>query len=627
MLPYGTWPSNFSPESIAAGGKRFGDIRTDDETVYWLESRPLEKGRNTLMRLQDGEIRELLPEPYNVRSNVHEYGGAAFTVHKGTVYFVNHLDKEIYRLTPTSKAPQRLTEEPNIRYADLCVDEHRKRLIFVREDHSTDSREPINTLATLSLESGENTSELLVSGADFYSSPTIRNDGTEMAWLCWNHPQLPWDGTELQVAAFNSEGRIESVQTIAGSASESVFQPMWSSKGELYFSSDRNGWWNIHCCRNEKVEAVVEMEAEFAWPQWVFGMSTNAIVTDRFLACAYTRAGLWRLGIIDLQTKRLTQIELPYSWIDQLRATSKKLFFYAASPSRGKELVALSLANEKLQVIAKAAEKEPDPREISVAELLTFGSDGVEVQAFFYSPKNPYVNPSENEKPPLIVLGHSGPTAATDNAYNPKIQYWTSRGFAVLDVNYRGSTSFGRNYREMLNGQWGVADVADCVNGARFVAETGRVDPERLIIRGSSAGGFTALAALTFHAVFSAGAVIYGIGDLEALTKETHKFEARYNDTLVAPYPEGKAIYKQRSPLFQADQISVPVIFFQGLDDKVVLPEQSESMVEALKQQGIEVTLVTYEGEGHGFRKPQTIVDSLEKELAFYEKIFGFQPS
>jgi len=558
---------------------------------------------------------------------VHEYGGAAFTVHNGTVYFVNHLDKEIYRLTPNSKTPQCLTEEPNIRYADLCVDEHRNRLIFVREDHSTGSKEPINTLATISLESGKSKSEILVSGADFYSSPSIGPDGKEMAWLCWNHPQLPWDGTDLQVAAFNNKGIIESAQTIVGGTSESVFQPMWAAGGELYFSSDRNGWWNIHRYRNEKVEAVVEMEAEFAWPQWVFGMSTSAIVGDNYLACAYTQAGLWRLGIIDLRTNVLSQIELPYSWIDQLRAASTKLFFYAASPDCGKELVALSLADEKLQIIAKAAENEPDPREVSVAELLTFESDGVDVQAFFYSPKNPYVIPSKNEKPPLIVLGHSGPTAATDNAYNPKIQYWTSRGFAVLDVNYRGSTSFGRNYREMLNGQWGVADVADCVNGARFVAETGRVDAERLIIRGSSAGGFTALAALTFHDVFSAGAVIYGIGDLEALTKETHKFEARYNDTLVAPYPKGKAIYKQRSPLFQAEQISVPVIFFQGLDDKVVLPEQAESMVEALKQQGIEVTLVTYEGEGHGFRKPETIVDSLEKELAFYGKIFGFQPS
>jgi len=624
--PYGSWPSDFSAESLASSGKRLGDIRTDNEDVYWLESRPAEKGRMTLMRQSDGEIEELLAAPYNIRSSVHEYGGAAFTVQNGNVYFVNHSDKELYMLPEGHQTPVRLTNEADVRYADLLVDVHHNRLIFVREDHRSEGHEPENMIGFVSLDARDAKTETLIQGADFYASPALSPDGSSLAWLSWNHPALPWDSTYLYAAKFNDSANLEESQLIAGSKTESVFQPMWSPGGELYFSSDRNGWWNIHRYRNQAVECVVQMEAEFAWPQWVFGMSTSAFVNELTLACAYTNAGLWKLALINLENNALNPIDLPFSWLDQLRATKSNLIFQAASPTLPKKIVSLKLESSAIVTLASTMEVEIRKETVSAAREIVFQSEGHQIQAFFYPPENPYVEADNSEKPPLIVMGHSGPTAATDNSFSPKIQYWCSRGFAVLDVNYRGSTSFGRKFRELLNFAWGIADVEDCVNGARYAAEAGLVDPERLIIRGSSAGGFTALAALAFHDVFSAGAVIYGIGDLEALTKETHKFEARYNDILVAPYPDGRDEYIKRSPLYHTDKIKAPAVFFQGLDDKVVLPAQAEAMVGALKQNGTPVAYITYENEGHGFRNPETIIDSLQKELSFYGRIFGFDP-
>ena len=625
IKPHGSWKSPITSDLIASSSVRLGDICIDGDDIYWVESRPDQNGRNTIKKhALDGTQIEMIPSPFSVRTRVHEYGGGAFTAHNGVIYFSHIGDNQLY-MTASGNPPRQLTAEENIRFADLVVDSQRNRLLAVREHHQPGKKEPENTIAAIRFDSDEKT-ETLVSGADFYSNPRLSLDGKTISWLCWHHPNMPWDGTELWITEVRDDGSLGESERIAGGKFESIFQPQWSPDGILYFISDRNGWWNLYRYIDGGIEPVIEMEAEFGLPQWVFGMSTYAIASGEQIICTFTHNGVWHLISIDTKAKSLQMLETPYSYLTQIRVSQTKTVFDAASPFEPSSIVELDLQSQKTTVLRRSTKDEIDRGYISEAESITFTSVGEKVAyGFFYPPQNQDFSAPKGELPPLIVICHGGPTAASNNGLRLKTQFWTSRGFAVLDVNYRGSTGYGRAFREELNGQWGIADLQDCVYGAKYLAEKELVDEDRLIITGGSAGGFTVLAALTFYDVFKAGASYYGISDLETLATDTHKFEARYLDRLVAPYPVNKEPYRERSPIHFTDRLSTPVIFFQGAEDKVVLPNQSEKMVNTLREKGVPVSYVLFEEEGHGFRKAENIKTALESELYFYSRIFGFE--
>ena len=546
---------------------------------------------------------------------MHEYGGAAYTVDRGTIYFANFADQRIYRQR-AGAVPEPITAEGGF-YADFRVDRTRDRLISVREDHSK-AGEAINTIVAIG--GGET---VLVSGADFYSDPIVSPDGASLAWLQWHHPNMPWDGTELCVARFETDGTLGPARTIAGGATESIFQPEWSPDGTLYFVSDRSGWWNLHRLLNGEVEVVHAMAAEFGKPQWTFSMVTYAFMSAERIAATYTQGGRWQLALIDTRSRTCTPVPLLVQPLESIHATADAIYFIGGSATEANAITRLALADRSTEVLRSASAERIEPAWISVPEAITFTAAGRDVHAFYYPPVNPAVTAPAGERPPLLVLTHGGPTGASSDVLDSKVQFWTSRGFAVLDINYSGSTGYGRAYRERLNGQWGIADVTDAVGGAEAMVAAGKADPARLAIRGGSAGGYTTLAALTFHQVFKAGASYYGISDLEVLQQDTHKFESRYNESLIGPYPAAREVYVARSPIHFTDRLSCPIILFQGLDDKVVPPNQSEMMAAAVRKKGLKVKYVTFEGEQHGFRKAENIIRALEEELAFYRDVFG----
>jgi dipeptidyl aminopeptidase/acylaminoacyl peptidase len=538
------------------------------------------------------------------------------------VFFSNFEDQRIYQQRPKGVV-QPVTPEGDYRYADAIFDRMRNRLICVREDHTCKIREAVNTLVSIPLD-GCGQISILASGADFYSSPRLSSDGSCLAWLAWNHPNMPWDGSELWAAQMEGAGRLGKAKHIAGASDEeSIFQPEWSPEGTLYFVSDRNGWWNLYRWHGGQVEPVTQMEAEFGLPQWIFSQSTYAFESADRIICTYSSNSVSHLASIDTVTCTLKEFEIPYTAISFLRAHAGCVAFIAASPTEFPAVVQLDLGTGGLKVLRWATEITLDPGYLSIAEAIEFPvAEEAISHAFFYPPKNKDFTGPADERPPLLVISHGGPTAATDNTLELKIQYWTSRGIAVLDVNYRGSTHYGREYRRQLKGRWGIVDVDDCVNGALYLVQRGDVDPERLAIRGSSAGGFTTLAALTFRNVFKAGASYYGVSDLEALVKETHKFESRYLDQLIGPYQADR--YAARSPIRSVDKLSCPVIFFQGLEDKIVPPEQARQMVEALRGKRLPVAYIPFEDEQHSFRRAENIKRALSAELYFYSRVFGF---
>ncbi len=623
IAPYGSWKSPITANLIARGAVRLMQVVLDGEDIYWLESRPAEAGRYVIVkRTPDGKISEITPAPFSARTTVHEYGGGDFAVSNGTVYFSNFTDQRLYVQRPGT-APTPITPEKELRYADAVIDSLRNRLICVREDHTGAGREPVNSIVSVPLD-GEG-GRVLVSGNDFYASPRLSPDGKKLAWLTWNHPNMPWDGTELWVAEIAQDGSVQNAQKVAGGPAESLFQPEWSPEGRLYFVSDRTGWWNLYRWCDGKIEALTEMEAEFGQPPWVFGMSTYAFLSGRQIICAYAQRGVWHLALLDTTTKKPEKIETPYTEISYVRATAHSVVFRGGSPTEMLSIVRLDLKTQRVEVLRRSSELSFDEGYLSGAQPIEFPTEGGKTAyAFFYAPKNKDFQAPPDENPPLLVFSHGGPTSATTSTLKLEIQYWTSRGFAVVDVNYGGSTGYGRAYRERLKGNWGVVDVNDCVNAAKYLAQQGLVDGERVAIRGGSAGGYTTLCALTFRRFFKAGASYFGVSDLEALDKETHKFESRYNRSLIGPYPQRRDLYYERSPIHFADRISCPVIFFQGLEDKVVPPSQSELMVEALRKNKIPVAYIAFEGEQHGFRKAENIKRSLEAELYFYSKVFGF---
>jgi dipeptidyl aminopeptidase/acylaminoacyl peptidase len=617
QTPYGSWPSPLSAARVTAGALRLDQIQLDGDDVYWIEGRASEGGRNVIVRrTHGGDITDVTPPGFNVRTRVHEYGGGAYTVDAGTIYFSNFADQRIYRQQP-GKAPVAITDEGPF-FADYRVDPFRNRLIAVRETHVA-GREAKNDLVAIGLPIGV-PDQTLVDGADFYSDPIVSPDGKFLAWLQWHHPNMPWDGTELWVAVFNPDGSVGSREKIAGGESESIFQPEWSPDNSLYFVSDRTGWWNLYRWQGVNVETVHAMAAEFGKPQWTFSMVTYAIVDANRIAATYTEAGRWKLGMINVDQRTFTPIALPVEPLESIKANARAIYFIGGSPTQSPAIMQLS--DTYRDEVLRGSVSDPIPAEwISVPEAVTFRAGDRDVHAFYYGPKNPEVEAGGGQ-PPLLVLTHGGPTGATMDVLDAKIQFWTSRGFAVLDVNYSGSTGYGRPYRDRLKGQWGIVDVEDVVAGAKAMVAAGKADPARLIIRGGSAGGYTTLAALTFHDTFKSGASYYGISDLEVLQQDTHKFESRYNDSLVGPYPAAKDVYIARSPIHFTDRLSCPIILFQGLDDKVVPPNQSAMMAEAVRKKGIKVKYVTFEGEQHGFRKAENIIRSLEEELAFYRDVF-----
>ncbi len=626
IAPYGAWKSPITADLIARGAVRLMQVVLDGEDIYWLESRPAEAGRYVIVkRSANGTVSDVTPSPFYVRTTVHEYGGGDFAVLNGTVYFSHFKDQRLYVHKPGS-LPKIITPERAFRYADAVIDTLRDRLICVREDHTVAGREAVNALVSLHLDSDPEGGRVLVSGNDFYSSPRLSPDGSKLAWLTWNHPNMPWDGTELWVAEIAQDGSIKNAQKISGGPTESIFQPEWSPDGTLCFISDRTGWWNLYRWRGGQIEALTQEKAEFGQPQWGFGMSTYAFLSDREIVCAYNQQGSWHLARLDTVTKKLTPIKTPYTEISYVRANAHHVVFRGGSPTEMLSIVRLDPKTEQAEVLRRSSDLQIDEGYLSFAQPIEFPSEGGQTAyAFFYAPKNKDFQAPSSEKPPLVVFSHGGPTSATTATLKLEIQYWTSRGFAVVDVNYGGSTGYGRAYRERLKGQWGVVDVDDCVNAAKYLIQQGLVDGERLAIRGGSAGGYTTLCALTFRKFFKAGASYFGVSDLEALDKETHKFESRYNRSLIGPYPERRDLYYERSPIHFADRISCPVIFFQGLEDRVVPPNQSELMVEALRKRGIPVAYVPFAGEQHGFRGAENIKRSLEAELYFYAKVFGFQ--
>jgi dipeptidyl aminopeptidase/acylaminoacyl peptidase len=624
---YGSWKSPITSDLIVAGTIGLGGVAFDGEDIYWLEGRPTEGGRNVLVRrTTDGTTKDITPPPFNVRTRVHEYGGGSYLIVDGTIYFSNFADQRIYKQTPDSQ-PQPLTPASKRCYADAIIDSPRNRLICVCEDYTQTDREPENTLVTIDLDTGE--VRVLVSGSDFYSSPRLCTNGTHLAWISWNHPNMPWDETQLWIATINADGTLGETKCIAGRIEESICEPRWSPDGRLYFSSDRGGWWNLYRYNwDGTIESLWEMEAEFAYPHWVFGLSNYKFTSASRIICTYTQNGSWFLASLDTNSKQLQPIDTPYNSISSLQVKGDRICFIGSSPTQHAAAVSLNLETEETEILKQASEMAIDPGYLSIPQAIAFPTENhLTAYAWYYPPQNQDFIAPEGELPPLLVKSHGGPTAAASASLSLRVQYWTSRGFGYLDVNYGGSTGYGRAYRQRLDKNWGIVDVDDCINAAKYLVQQGKADENRLAISGGSAGGYTTLAALTFRDVFKAGASYYGVSDLEALTRDTHKFEFRYFDRLIGKYPEEKNLYEARSPIHSIDRLACPVIFFQGLEDKIVPPNQTEMMVAALKKKGLPVAYVPFAGEQHGFRRAENIKRALDGEFYFYSRVFGFTPA
>ena len=628
---YGSWKSPITSDLIVAQSISLSDVCLDGEDVYWLEGRPQDQGRYVVVRAgSDGQPTDITPLAYNARTRVHEYGGGSWTVHNGTVYFSNFADGRLYSQVEGVCEPRPLTPEPpgrgQWRFADGVIDARRSRWIGVREDHTGDG-EPVNAIVAVDLGAGSGPGHVLASGHDFYASPRLSPDGRWLAWLAWDHPNMPWNGTRLYLGEVAQNGAISKLEPIAGGATESIFQPEWSPDGtQIALISDHSGWWNLYSfdVATRAVRALAPMAAEFGLPQWVFGMSTYAFAGPKRIVCTYYQGGIGYLGVLNLANETLTPVATPFTEFGSLRAMGDRAVFRAGAPDHPASVVALDLTSGRHSVLKKATDIL-DRTDLQLRDYLTrvesveFPTTGGETAfGLFYSPRNPDYATVAQGRPPLLVKCHGGPTSAASSTLNLGVQYWTSRGIAVLDVNYRGSTGFGRPYRDRLQRNWGVIDVDDCVAGARFLAAQGRVDGKRCVISGGSAGGYTTLAALTFRDFFQGGASYYGVSDIAALARDTHKFESRYLDWLIGPFPQEEARYRERSPLYHADRLAKPVIFFQGEEDAVVPPNQAESMVEALRRKGNPVGYFLFSGEQHGFRKAGNIQRCLDAELAFY---------
>lgn len=622
-VPYGSWPSPVSAARIARGGVRLMQPHIAGDCVYWVESRPAENGRGVLVRWGPGtERRDLTPAPFNVRSRVHEYGGGAYAISRELVFFVNDGDQQIHRVPVAGGAVAQLSAAANCRFADLLPDARRQRLVCVCEDHTPAPAEPLNTLVSVDTKNGS--IRTLAKGKDFYSSPALHPDGGQLAWLEWNHPYMPWDACELWLAELDEAGAIQRPRHIAGGSDESVVQPQFAPDGCLHFISDRDGYWNIYKYATGEIHVVTRDPMDYGFAQWQFGMSTYGFMDDGRLVAARLHQGSSELVQISADGKP-HKLAGDFSQIDHLHVHAGQLVLLAGDPCH---VPAVIRVEDNVTTVLNETENRIPAEVLSIAEPFRFPtSEGETAHAWYYPPRNQRYGTVTGEKPPLLVKCHGGPTAMNGNGLEPRIQFWTSRGFALADVNYRGSSGFGRAYRRSLHGQWGIRDVEDCMHAARHLISNGQADAQRIIISGSSAGGFTVLCALAFHELFKAGAVYYGISELASAMTDTHKFEAHYGDSLLGPWPAARELYRARSPLYAADHINCPVIFFQGLKDRVVPPDQTQRMVQALRAKKLPVAYVTFPAEGHGFRSSESLQHALEAELAFYAQIFGFTPA
>jgi len=627
VAPYGTWRSSIRIDDVVGDVILLGEPWVDGDDVFWLEGRPAEDGRRVLVRAAaDGSTADLTPPPFNVRSRVHEYGGGSYVVTGGVVVFSNFADGRLYRLDPGSDAPVPITPEGPWRYADLRADLARRRFYAIREDHSGE-RDPVNTIVTIPLDGGE--PSILVKGPDLVAAPRLSPDGSRLAWLEWDHPDMPWDATLLRVASFEPDGTLGDSMLAAGGPDESIAQPEWAPDGTLHLISDRSGWWNLYrLVDGPRLEPLAPMEAEFADPAWIFGRASYGFLPDGAIAAVARADGRDRLFRID-PGHLVVEREIPFTELDALQVGQHTVVALAGGPG-DPSLIArfdpVTLA--PAGVLRRASTITLDPASLSQPESIEFATtDGLTAHAIYYPPTNPGFAGPDGERPPLIVLSHGGPTSNASTALDLGKQLMTSRGIAIVDVDYGGSSGYGRAYRHRLDGRWGIVDVDDCVAAAHFLVERGDVDPDRLVIEGASAGGYTTLAALAFREVFAAGISHFGVGDLEALERDTHKFESRYSHRLVGPYPEAVEVYRERSPSNFPEAFSSPVLIFQGLDDRVVPPSQAIAIGAALRAKGIPYGYLDFEGEGHGFRGAYAVRRTLEARISFLGQVFGFDPA
>jgi dipeptidyl aminopeptidase/acylaminoacyl peptidase len=634
IAPYGSWVSPFPISRLTDGVVGLGEVKASDGIRWWLEGRPAESGRQVLVRRDpDGTLTRLTPEGFNVRSRVQEYGGTPYAVHGGSVIVSDFASGRLQRLVaPAHLEP--LTPARAWRYADLTLDAGRGRLLAVREDHEPATLErhgeAENSIVAVDLGSGEVT--VLLAGADFYGAPRLSPDGRRLAWLEWRHPNMPWDGTLLRVAELDAAGQPLAATTVAGSASDWIAQPRWSPLGILHYVAEPDGWMNIFRWLGPDAppQNLTPIAAEFASPDWVLGNSSYGFTADGSVIAIGRSGGRSRLYRVAADTNAPRELDLPYSELSSLAVDSDRVVLRAGSPTQPPAIVDLEIAAgvESIRVLRRATPLEIDPADISVGRHVSFPTGGGRgAFANFYPPHNRAFRAPDGELPPLIVTSHGGPTAEASSALSLTFQLLTSRGFAVLDVDYGGSTGYGRDYRRRLEGQWGVVDVDDCVNGARWLAGEGLVDPARMAVRGGSASGYLALCAVTFRDDFGAGVSYFGIGDLETFDVITHKFESKYTQRLVGPYPERRDLYVERSPLNFVDRIDCPLLILQGLDDRIVPPAQAEQIVTSLRARGLPYAYLAFEGEDHGFRQAKNIVRSFEAELSFYGQVFGFEPA
>jgi dipeptidyl aminopeptidase/acylaminoacyl peptidase len=626
QTPYGTWHSPLAASDLASSSITLNYVQVADGVPYWIESRPADGGRNVLVTddAAAGTVRDLTPAGFSARTRVHEYGGRPYAIGRDVIFFSNFPDQRVYAQR-AGQAPAALTPA-GYRYADYELDKAGTRLFCVREDH-TGSGEPKNTIVALDTRTG-GPGTVLFDKSDFVAFPRVSPDGQRIAWIAWNHPDLPWDATTLYVATL-SGAKLSKVSAITSGSRESVIEPRWGTDGSLYFVSDRSNWWSLYRYADNRVTTVLSIEAEIGSPLWTLGQSSYALTDAGRAVVRYTVAARDKLGLVDLSgSGKLVPLDLPFVGLSNIQLLRPgTAIAVAASATAEAALVSINLATGGYRILRAPGSVKLDPGFISVAEPIEFPTaGGLTAHAFYYPPTNPEASAPAGEKPPLVVKVHGGPTSHSKPEFALATQYWTSRGFALLDVNHGGSSGFGRAYRERLNGKWGIVDVGDVVAAVKYLIGSGRIDGRRAAIRGGSAGGFTVLAALAFHDVFRAGANYYGVSDLEALARDTHKFEARYLDRLVAPLPQGREVYEARAPIRHLESFKAALITFQGADDKVVPPDQSRAIVAALKSKGVPVAYIEFEGEQHGFRRAENIVRSLESELAFYGKVFGFTP-